>query len=60
MFGSKKTQMPQSEQALPGRPTPVPVPAAHYVNGNPLTAPFPDDTEIAVFGMGCFWGAERR
>ncbi len=60
MFGSKKTAVPEATQALPGRGTPVAVPAAHFVNGNPLTAPFPEDTEIAVFGMGCFWGAERR
>jgi peptide-methionine (S)-S-oxide reductase len=60
MFGWKKSEVPEAGQALPGRDVPVPVPAAHFVNGNPLTAPFPDDTEIAVFGMGCFWGAERR
>lgn len=39
---------------------PLDVPAAHYVNGNPIKAPFPAGTEVAVFGMGCFWGAERR
>jgi peptide-methionine (S)-S-oxide reductase len=60
MFGSKKREVPEAGQALPGRSTPVPVPASHFVNGNPLVAPFPEDTEIAVFGMGCFWGAERR
>ena len=38
----------------------MPVPASHYVNGNPLKAPFPEQMEMAVFGMGCFWGAERR
>ncbi|HUF15770.1 MAG TPA: peptide-methionine (S)-S-oxide reductase MsrA [Acidimicrobiia bacterium] len=47
-------------ETLPGRSDPVTVPTAHFVNGNPLEGPFPDDTEIAVFGMGCFWGAERR
>lgn len=53
-------EMPEASEVLPGRSQPVAVPAAHYVNGNPLSGPFPDDTEVAVFGMGCFWGAERR
>lgn len=60
MFGSKNAQMPADGEALPGRSEAVTVPDAHYVNGNPLEGPFPDDTEVAVFGMGCFWGAERR
>ncbi|HVR80405.1 MAG TPA: peptide-methionine (S)-S-oxide reductase MsrA [Acidimicrobiia bacterium] len=60
MFGRKKIEMPEPESALPGRSQPVEVPPAHFVNGNPLVGPFPDDTQIAVFGMGCFWGAERR
>jgi peptide-methionine (S)-S-oxide reductase len=60
MFGSRKSQMPAEETALPGREQKVEVPASHFVNGNPLEAPYPDDTEVAVFGMGCFWGAERR
>ena len=60
MFGRSKSEMPDAGQALPGRSTPVPVPAAHFVSGSPLTGPFPEDTEVAVFGMGCFWGAERR
>jgi peptide-methionine (S)-S-oxide reductase len=60
MFGRKKTEMPEATEALSGRDQVVQVPAAHFVNGNPLAAPFPDDTESAVFGMGCFWGAERR
>ncbi len=60
MFGKKKTEMPGMSDALPGRDRPVMVPPAHFVNGNPLTEPFPADTETAVFGMGCFWGAERR
>ena len=54
-----KTEMPDSGEALPGRDTPVPVPERHFVNGNPLTPPFPDGIETAVFAMGCFWGAER-
>jgi peptide-methionine (S)-S-oxide reductase len=60
MFGRKNREMPEAEAALAGRPEPVDVPAAHHVNGSPLTPPFPEDTETAVFGMGCFWGAERR
>jgi len=52
--------MPTPEQALPGRDTPMPVPAEHYVNGHPLTPPFPAQMQQVLFGMGCFWGAERR
>ena len=60
MFGRKSTPMPEATEALPGREQQVEVPPAHFVNGNPLTPPYPAGTEIAVFGMGCFWGAERR
>ncbi len=59
LFGRRKTEMVPTDAALPGRDTPIPVPAAHYVNGHPLTPPFPDGMRQAVFGMGCFWGAER-
>lgn len=59
LFGSKKIAMPQPEEALPGRATPQAVPPRHYVNGNALTAPFPPGMELALFGLGCFWGAER-
>ena len=52
--------IPGPDQALPGRSEPVPVPAIHYVNGNPLVPPFPDQMEYLLFGMGCFWGAERK
>ncbi len=52
-------QVPAPEDTLPGRATPMSVPAAHYVNGNPLVEPFPAGTETILFGMGCFWGAER-
>ncbi len=55
----RQLQVPAPEDTLPGRDTPVPVPAAHYVNGNPLVGPFPEGMETIVFGMGCFWGAER-
>ena len=54
-----KTEMPAPGEALPGRDTPMAVPERHFVNGNPLTPPFPDGIETAVFAMGCFWGAER-
>jgi peptide-methionine (S)-S-oxide reductase len=54
-----KTNMPSPEEALPGRDAPIAVPDRHFVLGTPLQPPFPDDTERAVVGMGCFWGAER-
>ena len=60
MLGRKKTEMPEAGAALPGRATAFDVPPAHFINGNPLVGPFPEGTETAVFGMGCFWGAERR
>jgi peptide-methionine (S)-S-oxide reductase len=52
--------MPTAEHALPGRATAIPVPERHYVNGASLEPPFPAGTEQAVFGMGCFWGEERK
>jgi peptide-methionine (S)-S-oxide reductase len=55
----KKTSMPNRDQALPGRSEPMPVTNRHYVNGNPIQPPFPEGLEMAMFGMGCFWGAER-
>jgi len=55
-----KLDLPTAEQALPGRESPMPVPDKHFVNGNPLQGPFPAGMETAIFGLGCFWGAERR
>lgn len=55
----RSLQVPAPGDTLPGRDTPVPVPATHFVNGRPLVAPFPDGHETILFGMGCFWGAER-
>jgi peptide-methionine (S)-S-oxide reductase len=57
---SKKRSLPTPQEALPGRATAIPVPATHAVNGNPLRPPFPAGLETAVFGLGCFWGAERK
>ena len=56
----KKAEMPAAERALPGRDQPAfAVPAEHYVNHNRIQAPFPAGLEMAMFGLGCFWGAER-
>ena len=55
----KKTDLVTADEALPGRATAMPVPARHFVNGETLVPPFPAGTVEAVFGMGCFWGAER-
>ncbi|ERT09363.1 peptide-methionine (S)-S-oxide reductase [Lyngbya aestuarii BL J] len=61
LFGfNKKVAMPKPEDALPGRSQPMPVPENHFVNGNPLQPPYPENMEKAMFGMGCFWGAERK
>lgn len=51
--------MPNRDQALPGRASKMPVPEKHFVNGNRLTEPFPEGLELAMFGLGCFWGAEK-
>jgi peptide-methionine (S)-S-oxide reductase len=59
-FSRHKTSMPTEAEALPGRPERMGVPARHAVKDAPLTPPFPDGMEQAVFGMGCFWGAERK
>ncbi len=59
MFGKQKSQMPTAEQALPGRAERLPVPETHFVSGSRIVPPFPPGLELALFGMGCFWGAER-
>jgi peptide-methionine (S)-S-oxide reductase len=60
MFAQKKLTLPDTTEALPGRSEEMPVPDAHFVNGNPLKGPLPEGMLKAVFGLGCFWGAERR
>ena len=58
MFG-RKSQMVSASDALDGRPHPIPTTTTHHINGNPIHPPFPEGIETAVFGMGCFWGAEK-
>jgi peptide-methionine (S)-S-oxide reductase len=61
LFGfGKKLTLPTVREALPGRSEKMPVPSTHYVNGHPLQPPFPAGMETAMFGLGCFWGAERK
>ncbi|NCR39267.1 MAG: peptide-methionine (S)-S-oxide reductase MsrA [Microcystis aeruginosa W13-11] len=61
LFGfGKKLTLPTVREALPGRSEKMPVPSGHYVNGHPLQPPFPAGMESAMFGLGCFWGAERK
>ena len=58
-FSEKKSSMVSRDQALAGRSERMPVPERHHVNGNRLAPPFPDGLELAMFGLGCFWGAEK-
>jgi peptide-methionine (S)-S-oxide reductase len=59
-YSSKKLRMPRPDEALPGRSTAMPVPSRHFVNGRRIVPPFADGLKTAMFGMGCFWGAERK
>jgi peptide-methionine (S)-S-oxide reductase len=60
IFAAKKLSIPQASDALPGNPEPMRVTNRHFVNGNPILPPFPDHLRLSMFGLGCFWGAERR
>ena len=61
LFARKKAEMVDQDQALPGRTDQtMPVPTEHFINGHPLTPPWPTGYQTAVFGLGCFWGAERK
>jgi peptide-methionine (S)-S-oxide reductase len=59
-FKQKPMKLPNAVEALPGRATPLPTAATHWVNGNSIKPPFPAGMETAMFGLGCFWGAERK
>jgi peptide-methionine (S)-S-oxide reductase len=60
LFMRKTTALPSASEALPGRTTPIPTASNHFVNGRKLLPPYPEGLERAVFGLGCFWGAERK
>ena len=60
MFFIKEPTLPTPEEALPGRDTPMAVPERHFVLDAPIAPPFPEGMKLALFGLGCFWGAERK
>jgi peptide-methionine (S)-S-oxide reductase len=59
-FSKKQAEMPTPDQVLPGRSHPIPTASHHFVNQRQLQGPYPEGLETAVFGLGCFWGAERK
>ena len=59
-FLKKPMTLPSADEALPGRSQPIPTAERHFVNGHPLKGPYPEGTRKALFGLGCFWGAERK
>src|SRR5260370_40681592 len=60
LFMRKTTALPSAAEALPGRANPIPTATTHFANGRQLLPPYPADLEQAVFGLGCYWGAERK
>src|SRR5262245_4164828 len=61
LFGAKEhLAIPTADEAMKGRAERMPIPSKHFVNGAPLDGPFPEGTELAMFGLGCFWGAEKK
>ena len=60
LFMRKTTALPSAAEALPGRATPIPTASTHFINGRKLLPPYPEGLARAVFGLGCFWGAERK
>ena len=60
MFFKRSIEMPSADEALPGREDAMEVPSSHFVSGRPLLPPYPDHLALAMYGMGCFWGAERK
>ena len=60
LFSNKKSEMPSSENALPGREVALQISGKHFVSGNSIVPPYPQELEMAMFGIGCFWGAERK
>ena len=60
LFFKKKAEMPTRDTALKGRAKPIPTAKTHFVNGRDLKGPYPEGLQTAIFGLGCFWGAERK